>query len=85
MERDAWLFLIIIFSICAIAYIFDTYYNQSKKFNKESKSKPFISCECRELQTGHQYQVEHKLKCPKFWSLNPNRTKEELMKFEGFA
>jgi hypothetical protein len=45
----------------------------------------FVSCKCEELNTWHPGRFEHKLKCPKFWSLNPNRTKEELAKYEGFA
>ena len=50
----------------------------------EMNLSPFISCECDELQTWHPGRVEHKMTCKKFWSLNPNRTKKELLKFEGF-
>ena len=44
---------------------------------------PFKSCKCPELATWHPGRVEHKLKCKKFWSLNPGRTKKELVTVEG--
>ena len=50
----------------------------------EMNLNPFISCECDALQTWHPDRVKHKMNCRKFWSLNPNRTKKELLKFEGF-
>lgn len=55
--------------------------NNEKKLNLG----PFTSCKCKELQTWHPGQVEHMMKCVKFWSLNPGRTKEELLKVEGFS
>ena len=50
----------------------------------KSEVSPFISCNCPELSTWHPGRLEHKLKCQKFWALNPGRTKEELLKVEGF-
>lgn len=52
---------------------------------KEMNTSPFISCDCPALApgaSGHMGRMEHKLECPKFWALNPNRTKKELLKVE---
>jgi len=46
--------------------------------------KPFVSCGCIELITFRLEQIKHKINCPKFWELNPGRTKDELLKSEGF-
>ena len=53
-------------------------------YNNTPNYGDFISCECPELQTWHGGRVEHKLNCSKFWSINPGRTKEELLRNEGF-
>lgn len=49
------------------------------------QSKPVaVSCGCAGLQTWHPGRVEHKSKCRKFRSLNPQLTFTEFMKTEGF-
>jgi len=68
---------IIFVGICAVIF-----WMCMGKTEKEIK---IISCGCEELQTWHPGQVDHKLKCPIFKSLNPTITKEELLKYEGFA
>jgi hypothetical protein len=52
--------------------------------DKELNLNPFVLCEC-DLPTWHPGRVKHKLECQKFWELNPSRTKEELLEFEGFG
>jgi len=63
--------------------------HQINKISGSKKNSPnnnsFVSCECPELMTWHPGRVEHKMKCTKFWSLNPNRTKDELLQDEGFV
>ena len=58
---------------------------EDKNENEETMNlEQFTSCGCPELVTWHPGRVEHKLECEKFWSLNPGRTKNELLKTEGF-
>jgi hypothetical protein len=60
--------------------------NEENDDYKEFDLSPFILCECsKNLMMGHMNRVEHKLQCDEFWKLNPDRTKEELLKTEGFT
>ena len=53
--------------------------------NLKKTTSQWISCGCPELQTHHPGRIRHKLKCSKFWKLNPDKTAEELLAFEGFS
>lgn len=52
--------------------------------NFQISKSDWISCECPELCTWHPGQVKHKLECAKFWRLNPGKTKDDLLRYEGF-
>jgi hypothetical protein len=47
--------------------------------------KPFKLCGCKELQSNHQSQTEHKIMCPIFSRINPGRTRNELLLACGFS
>ena len=79
------LVLLFIVILCIAYYVWNSD-RAVKPSNKKTGTKvePFTSCGCPELATWHPGRVEHKMGCSKFWTLNPNRTKEELLKSEGF-
>jgi hypothetical protein len=52
--------------------------------NPTINDKTIISCDCKELQTWHPGQVQHKMSCPIFRKRNPNLTFGEFMEKEGF-
>ena len=85
MKEIVWALLLVII-LCTVYYAWNRN-GAVKPSNRETDTKvePFISCKCPELATWHGGRVEHKMGCSKFWTLNPNRTKEELLKSEGFS
>lgn len=75
--------LILTSLIVLIVLIFLIYIQQPEVSNRDGQDPSvrykFTTCNCPELATWHPGQVEHKLKCSKFWELNPGRTKDELL------
>lgn len=62
--------------------------NKSKNifsFYQKIPNKNIISCECKESQTWHTGQVQHKMICPIFRKRNPSLTFGEFMEYEGFG
>ena len=53
---------------------------ENKDSNTQIRTDHFKSCDCPELATWHPGQISHKYNCPKFYSLNPGRTKQEFIK-----
>ena len=53
---------------------------ENKDSNIQINTDHFKSCDCPELATWHPGQISHKYNCPKFYSLNPGRTKQEFIK-----
>jgi len=54
-------------------------------FYQKIPNKKVISCDCKECQTWHTGQVQHKMICPIFRKKNPDLTFGEFMEYEGFG